>query len=105
MPRYIDADAERVKYKRDFDLLWNNPAISPEARDAIKHLHVAIQSALQNAPTADVAPVVRCKDCQKWMPEYCITEHCGICSMLQETVGAQFYCAYAVRKEGGKGDD
>lgn len=86
--RYIDADAERVKYKRDFDLLWNNPAISPEARDAIKHLHVAIQSALQNAPTADVEPAVHgewlvgdpymCSVCEKMADDttpYC--QNCG----------------------------
>ena len=54
---------------------------------------------LHDMPTADVAPEVRCKDCKhSWLD---ISGRCcsyGVC--VDSTVPDDFYCAYAIMKEG-----
>lgn len=54
---------------------------------------------LNDMPTVDVAPVVRCKDCKhSW------GDISGLCCSyrvcIDLTVPDDFYCAYAIRKEG-----
>mgnify|MGYP007007769958 CR=1 FL=1 len=54
---------------------------------------------LNDMPTVDVAPVVRCKDCKhSW------EDISGLCCSyrvcIDLTVPDDFYCAYAIRKEG-----
>jgi hypothetical protein len=54
---------------------------------------------LADIPAADVAPVVRCKDCKhSWEDIGGLCCSHGVCVDL--TVPDDFYCAYGIRKEG-----
>lgn len=54
---------------------------------------------IENFPAADVAPVVRCKDCEYSYDEisYLCCSH-GVCADCDE-VPPNFYCAEGKRKE------
>ena len=54
---------------------------------------------LADIPAADVAPVVRCKDCKhSWEDIGGLCCSHGVC--VDITVPDDFYCAYGIRKEG-----
>ena len=54
---------------------------------------------LADMPAADVAPVVRCKDCKhSWEDIGGLTCSHGVC--VDCAVLADFYCAYGERKDG-----
>ena len=56
-----------------------------------------IYTVIDNAPAADVAPVVRCKDCKhSWEDIGGLCCSHGACVDL--TVPGDFYCAYGERK-------
>ena len=62
---------------------------------------------LKTRPAADVAPVVRCKDCKyhHWEQEPChgrTVHYCDIGSMADVTRDS--FCSYGVRKDGGGSD-
>jgi hypothetical protein len=72
MARYIDADAlfESVKSKR---LIFEE---STPAEEAIAEQISVFEEAIEEAPTADVAPkieVARCKDCVYFQPDFVLT--------------------------------
>lgn len=57
-----------------------------------------IEEAINAAPAADVAPVVRCKDCENAQNE------CGgmiICRVYKHIMWLQDFCSYGKRKDGG----
>lgn len=68
MPRYIDADALYDNFKNGISDTEQEKEFNRVGRYLVRH-----------APTADVVPVVRCKDCAKRRTEecalYCGTEH------------------------------
>lgn len=86
--RLIDADAlmDRFSKKlRDGDVLYNIPP-----------------SAIDNAPTIDAVPVVRCKDCANsaeypWRPEDCLW-----CPVNNRPVYFDDFCSDSVKKEEDK---
>lgn len=87
--RLIDADA--------FEELFDKQ-IKYGATDIFE----AVEDALQDTPTIDAVPVVRCKDCKHWgmlegPPE---TASVKCCELGQYMVGANSYCVY-----GGVKDD
>lgn len=54
--------------------------------------------AVRDVPTADVVPVVRCKDCENAQNE------CGgmiICRVYKHIMWLQDFCSYGKRKDGG----
>lgn len=54
--------------------------------------------AVRDIPTADVVPVVRCKDCENAQNE------CGgmiICRVYKHIMWLQDFCSYGKRKDGG----
>lgn len=85
MPRYIDADLilPEMESKLDMQELYL-PA----------HFQEFI---VDEIPTADVAPVVRCKDC-KWYPFCCRT-------IRTDGNRPDDYCSYGERKEFYNGKD
>lgn len=89
--RYVDAD----KMIADTEAM-RRVADGIEIDGIIKYIN--------DHATADVAKVVRCKDCRKWLPEECVARDCGICSEIGDVVGEQFYCAFGKRMDGGDGD-
>lgn len=58
--------------------------------------------AVRDVPTADVAPVVRCKDCENAQNE------CGgmiICRVYKHIMWLNNFCSYGKRKGGGADND
>ena len=82
--RLIDADAldmyERLKsYYGD---AW---------RDA--------QEEIDNAPTVDAVPVIRCKDCKHFTGKWCILNSRKEFDPEDRLVNGEGFCAWAERKE------
>ena len=97
MAKYIDRDSliEWLKRIRLIDLSDGLGLCRVIMEDDFK-------KAITNMPEniiAGVAPAVRCKDCKhSWLD---ISGRCcsyGVC--VDSTVPDDFYCAYAIRKEG-----
>ena len=61
-----------------------------------------IEEWLNNAPTIDAVPVVRCYECKHWKKdvEGC-TEFVGRCDYANYMIGANGYCLYGEREENG----
>ena len=60
--------------------------------------------AIEDAPTADVVEVVRCKDCKhRYTPHNCALWY-GYCNGSHYLIerGNDFYCSYGKRKEGAE---
>lgn len=80
MPDYIDREAANLALaEQGFD--WDKA-----------------KQALASVPAADVAPVVRCKDCENAQNE------CGgmiICRVYKHIMWLQDFCSYGKRKDGG----
>lgn len=56
--------------------------------------------AIDNAPTIDAVPVVRCEDCQHWGTGDPIeTDYGKICEFAGWMVGANGYCVYGERQD------
>ena len=89
MSRLIDADALKTKAIRceTFNLY-----------DAPVFLKAVGTKEIDNAPTVDAVPVVRCKDC-KWlydeMDDYCCRSHRGLVRICENS-----FCSYGERKDG-----
>lgn len=80
--RLIDADALDT-------VPWEEPG------DAVK--------AIRNAPTIDAVPVVRCKDCVRFVRNRGITDSPnGHCFYLDVEMNGHDFCSYGERK-GGEG--
>lgn len=55
-----------------------------------------VKTALKNAPTADVVPVVRCKDCKRARP--LIFKNFYFCRKYRVCRKTDDYCSYGERK-------
>lgn len=84
MAEYIDREALRVA-------LYDSDAITMQG-----------VKLLNQFPTADAVPVVRCKDCI-----YSYDDLCGLCCTcgpyVDSVVHPEFYCADGKRKRGARG--
>lgn len=88
--RLIDADAliEDIKTK-----LWDWDTV-----DGITSSTVLKQTItdIDNAPTIDAVPVVRCKDCKHW---YNDGDAITWCNLSKWACGGNGFCLYAERKD------
>ena len=84
--RPIDAD-------RAMEIVRDQGVAHPNAY----HLTNYATLILQEAPTVDAVPVVRCKDC-KWlydeMDDYCCRSHRGLVRICENS-----FCSYGERKD------
>lgn len=96
MTRYIDADkyAERIK---------SSPAFKNMGFEG-NLLQKVVLDLIDNAPTADVTEVVRCKDCKH--SELLYLERIGeepigahYCYYLKRYTNPTAFCSYGIRKE------
>lgn len=76
-----------------------NKAMKEVCDDPSCPMHVAAEIAqiIDCAPAAEVAPVVRCKDCENAQNE------CGgmiICRVYKHIMWLQDFCSYGKRKDG-----
>lgn len=63
---------------------------------------------IENAPTVDAVPVVRCRDCKHWKPSgskagnsFSDMEYIGGCEFTKYCRRESDFCSYGERKEGG----
>ena len=99
MARYIDADLllKDISESVVFSVRGSN---SPELRGARK-----IIGRIKEAPTADVAEVVRCKDCKRCFEKRTkrnnqLMRFCMRMDGNEYQVNANDFCSYGERKEG-----
>ena len=65
-------------------------------------------SDIQNAPTIDAVPVVRCKDCkhryqyEDWDRDRAESFVCHECRLHQKDFGEDGFCSYGERKDGSE---
>jgi hypothetical protein len=57
----------------------------------------AIDAIIENAPTVDAVPVIRCKDCKHWVNEEC--NHIGMKGTNIGVSAEMWFCADGERKE------
>lgn len=59
---------------------------------------------INDAPTIDTVPVVRCKDCVRWIRNRGITDsQNGHCFYLDAEMNGHDFCSYGERREGDGG--
>lgn len=61
----------------------------------------AVLVSIDTRPTIDAVPVVRCRECKRWMKDVpgC-TDFVGRCALANYMIGATGYCLYGERKDG-----
>ena len=88
--RLIDADVLHRKVKMETNP-YGKPTIDYDSG-------VKVLEWIEQAPTVDAVPVVRCKDC-KWlydeMDDYCCRSHRGLVRICENS-----FCSYGERKDG-----
>ena len=61
-----------------------------------------IEEAINAAPAADVAPVVRCKDCKyAYINSFSAASGVALCSLNAKVMQQDDFCSYGERKDGG----
>ena len=91
MARFIDAD-------RALEIVYEHGIAHPN----VYYLTNYAMAILQEAPTVDVVPVVRCRDCIGRSTWYNDAEYgCAICGMSgMYPKSEDSYCSYGIRKNG-----
>ena len=93
MARFIDAD-------RALEIVYERGIAHPNAY----HLTNYAMLVLQEAPTVDVVPVVRCRDCIGRSTWYNDAEYgCAVCGMSgMYPKSEDGFCSYGIRKDGDR---
>lgn len=89
MSRYIDADA--IPYREIWREDWLN--------NAGKYQQGVFRDEIEEMPTVDAVPVIRCKDCKNSDPWYADERRCFLWSENGISVFDDGFCNYAERKE------
>lgn len=91
--RSIDADTLIDKsYWHGEMPSYDNPF--PHGRDAVD------VEDIENAPTVDAVPVIRCKDCKRWRKDVAgYAEFIGYCELAKWMIEKNGYCVHGERKE------
>ena len=93
--RTIDADALMKTVFNDVVLVDGE----------VKGVGLILAETVDNAPTIDAVPVVRCRECKHhcWVQEPChgkSVHYCNLPHMSGVEVFKEFFCYYGGRKEG-----
>ena len=93
MARFIDAD-------RALEIVYERGIAHPNAY----HLTNYAMLVLQEAPTVDVVPVARCRDCIGRSTWYNDAEYgCAVCGMSgMYPKSEDGFCSYGIRKDGDR---
>ena len=103
--RLIDADAlmETLKILRDGNKAEDESIETSLIAIGIQEAYCSAIEAVQDAPTIDAVPVVRCEDCQYWQPptyqeqeDGSTVGHCTAALNGQQT-DAYWFCADGTR--------
>lgn len=87
MPEYIERNALIHHFKNCIDEVKNTNGCTTDFEICLK--------AVQNQPTIDAEPVVRCKDCKHRFPEH--GRH--FCRVLDRNTKDTFYCRYGAKMD------
>ena len=97
MARLIDADKLIVKLHQDQPMDWTGSDAEVQELNDWK----LFRNMVDNAPTVDAVPVVRCRDCKHWHKD---TVFCGYMSYGEASERVNWYaddfCSYGERKDG-----
>lgn len=94
--RLINADAlekEIYKWMSKDQETWMDSDIPP-----IENLVVSIMMTIQEQPTVDAIPVVRCKDCKYWKLSEYNTMGIHVCQRFSGVRGEHDFCSRSERK-------
>ena len=102
--RLIDADALKRK---------SVPLLFPTKMEPCGHIPVPVNSVvvaeIEQAPTIDAVPVVRCRECEHWKPSgskagntFSDMEYIGGCEFTNYYRRESDFCSYGERKEGAE---
>ena len=96
----MNAGARSIENTKRYHGAVYTKDVFSESPQEIPYLQAAkVLREVSDAPAADVAPVVRCKDCKhSWEDIGGLCCSHGVC--VDITVPDDFYCAYGIRKEG-----
>ena len=100
--RLIDADAfMNVIRQHEYRLATKNGSID------YGMFTLGIQQAVDEQPTIDAVPVVRCRECKHWKPSWSKAgnsfsdmEYIGGCEFTNYCRSESDFCSYGERKEG-----
>lgn len=92
--RLIDADA-LLSELNNLEVNCKNKYVKQGIDDG---LHYYMPRILENEPTIDAVPVVRCRDCKHWN-NACCGLGTGDCHVLERITFETFFCSYGERKE------
>lgn len=74
---------------------------------ALEIAYALLKKKVEDAPTVDAVPVVRCKDCKHkgWVQEPCHGKSVDYCKVWDCTLRnlETTFCSYGERKDGGDG--
>ena len=88
MTRLIDADA----LSKRLEALWN-------VHDDQDFANKDVWQELENAPSIDAVPVVRCKDCKQCRKTILFGHFATVCDYWIKLTDDDGYCNHAERKE------
>ena len=101
--RLIDANALLKIYEN-----WIPQLMLPEDAGDKRGVETCI-AVLQDAPTVDATPVVRCWECEHWKPfgskagnSFLDMEYIGCCEFTNYCRSESDFCSYGKRKEGDR---
>ena len=106
----MNAGARAIENTKHYHGVVYTKDLFSENPQEIPYLQAAkVLREVSDAPAADVAPVVRCKDCVHWDddPDTYGTDYGpkGKCMKSFETMCADDFCSYGERKNGGADHD
>ena len=90
--RLIDADALREFVEGRYTVTWNH-----DYDGGIKDACIDILNFIDNAPTVDAVPVVRCKDCKWWTKQEASIQ--GRCALAGIYPTGGWYCGNGERED------
>lgn len=95
--RPIDADALKAAMIETLEQIKANPKMNGQEMHIIAGIAM-LGEMIDDSPTIDAVPVVRCRECRHWSehPE----GYLGVCSFISRNfVMENGYCAWGERKE------
>ena len=61
---------------------------------------IVYMDAIENAPTIEAEPVVRCKECKHWLKTYGWNgKEYATCMLIDRDTSEEFYCAYGEKMD------
>lgn len=96
MAEYIDRELLLKDLETSIVVSGRNDVAPLELRGVHK-----VIDRIKSAPTEDVVPVVRCKDCKYkgWVQEPCHGKTINYCKLLDVCIQKTDFCSYGKRKD------